>query len=396
VFLGAGYSLQVELICLAHDYPPEQRYAVALIWANSACGTSAETVNKVSFSAKFDYFGSMDTISPVYARLLLRELEQRQVDTAPLFEGTQLSRRELLRGGDIAVEDFVHILRTGDSMLGDEQLGFILGQKMHVFAMGPVGAGLALAPSLREGLQLLESFTRLHASYIDISARSTVRGLTVQILYGHDTGYVERFHTETAVLLLQQYMETLVGEKITDARYRLAIPEPANRERYEDALHGITEFNAVASEVEIPHHWLDLPSPFYHPELWEQAQLSLARSLKAISASKGAPYTQHVVTLLKTSDPPLPDLSQIAIELHVSGRTLNRRLKAEGTSFRQLKYGELLSRAKLYLEETHHSVEAIAEELGYNDAANFRRAFRKSEKCSPAEYRDKLAENTRR
>ena len=293
------------------------------------------------------------------------------------------------------MEDFVHILRTGDRLLGDEQLGFILGQKMHVFAMGPVGAGLALAPSLREGLQLLESFTRLHATYIDISARSTVRGLTVRILYGHDTGYVERFHTETAVLLLQQYMETLVGEKITDALYRLAIPEPTNREPYDGSLHGTVQFNAAASEVEIPHRWLDLPSPFYHPELWEQAQLGLARRLKELSASTGTPYTHHIVTLLKTSDPPLPDLGEVAFELHVSGRTLNRRLKAEGTSFRQLKSSELLSRAKLYLAETHHSVEAIAEALGYNDAANFRRAFRKSEKCSPAEYRERLSEDTR-
>ena len=331
----------------------------------------------------------MDTISPVYARLLLRELDQRQVDTAPLFDGTRVSRQELVRGGGIAVEDFVHILRTGDRLLGDKQLGFILGQKMHVFAMGPVGAGLALAPSLREGLQLLESFTRLHATYIDISARSTVRGLTVRILYEHDTGHVERFHTETAALLLQQYMETLVGEPITDARYRLAIPEPANREPYDEALHGMTEFNAGTSEVDIPQRWLDLPSPFYHPELWEQAQRGLARSLKELSASAGTPYTQHIVTLLKTSEPPLPDLDAVAFELHVSGRTLNRRLRAEGTSFRRLKSRELQSRARLYLRETDYSVETIAEELGYKDAANFRRAFRKSEQCSPIDYRQR-------
>ena len=69
----------------------------------------------------------MDTISPVYARLILRELDRREIDPAPLFAGTALSRQELLRGGDIAVEDFLHILRTGDGLLGDEQLGFMLG-----------------------------------------------------------------------------------------------------------------------------------------------------------------------------------------------------------------------------------------------------------------------------
>lgn len=329
----------------------------------------------------------MDTISPVYARLLLLELERRDIDTAPLFASSRLGRDELLRGGDIPLENFLHILRTGDQLLGDEQLGFMLGQKMHVFAMGLVGAGMALAPSLREGLQLLESFTRLHVTYIDISARSTLLGLTVTIHYEHDTGYVERFHTETAMMLLQQYMETLIGETIKDAHYCLAIPEPNNIDDYKEALHGTISFNTAANEVKITRGWLDLPSPYYHPELWRQAQVSLARSLKEQSEGEGTPYTQHIATLLRTSEPPLPDLNEVAFDLHVSGRTLNRRLQSENTSFRQLKSQALANRAKLYLRDTSHSVEAIAEELGYTDAANLRRAFRKTEGCSPIEYR---------
>lgn len=333
----------------------------------------------------------MDTISPVYARLVLRELERRNLDPGPLLAGTALSRHELLRGGDIAIEDFLHILRTGDEMLEDEQLGFLLGRKMHVFAMGPVGAGMALAPSLREGLQLLESFTRLHATYIDIGARSTVRGLTVAILYEQETGYLERFHTETAVMLLQQYMETLVGEPIDDAHYRFAIPEPDSRQDYTEALHGRISFGAAANEVDIPHHWLDLPSPYYHAELWRQAQIGLARSLNERSESPGTPYTQHIAALLRTSEPPLPELRDVAFDLHVSARTLNRRLQAENSSFRRLKSQALASRAREYLRSTDDSVEAIAEALGYQDAANFRRAFRKSEDCSPVEFRERAA-----
>ena len=189
----------------------------------------------------------MDTISPVYARLILRELEQREIDPSPLFRGTALSRDQLLSGGDIELTDFLHFLQTGDRLLGAEPLGFLLGRKMHVFAMGPIGAAIAVAPSLRQGLQLLENFTRLHATYIDIDARSTMRGLTVSILYEQETGYAERFHTETAVLLLQQYMETLVGEPIRDADYRFTMPEPDNRQDYASALHGRLVFNADAN-----------------------------------------------------------------------------------------------------------------------------------------------------
>ena len=335
------------------------------------------------------YFAEMDTISPVYARLLLREVLRRDIDPTPLFKGIALNEADLLKGGDIPMEDFLHILRTRDRLLGDEQTGFMLGRKMHVFGMGPVGTGMALAPSLRAGLQLLESFTRLHASYINISARSTVWGMTVTLLYEQETGYVERFHTETAVMLLQQYMETLTGEPIHDAHYRFAIPKPANSADYASALHGRISFDAGVNEVDIPHRWLDLPSPYYHSEPWRQAQMALSRRLKILTETEDMPYKQHIAGLLRTSEPPLPDLSQVAYDLNVSQRTLNRRLQTEKTSFRQLKSQALAGWAKQYLRETDRSVEAIAEELGYTDAANFRRAFRKTEGCSPIEYRQR-------
>ncbi len=329
----------------------------------------------------------MDTISPVYARLVLRELQRREINTAPLFAGISTRREELLRGGDISVDDFLHILRTGDRLLDDEQLGFLLGRNVHVFAMGPVGVAAASAPNLREGLQVLESFTRLHATYIDISARSTLQGMSVTILYQYDTGYMERFHTETAMMLLQQYMQTLTGNPVNDARYRLAIPEPENRGDYAKALQGQISFDASANEVDIPHRWLDVPSPYYHSELWRQAQMTLSKSLRQQSESEGTPFTQHIVGLLRTSEPPLPDLGEVAFDLNVSQRTLNRRLQGENTGFRRLKSDAMASWAKQYLRETDYSVEVIAEELGYKDTANFRRAFRKSEGCSPVEYR---------
>ena len=329
----------------------------------------------------------MNTISPVYARLVLRELERREIDPAPLFAGIAMRSEELLRGGDIAMQDFLHILRTGDKLLGDGRLGFMLGRKMHVMAMGPVGVAIASAPNLREGLQVLESFTRLHATYVDIDARSTLQGMTVTILYRHDTGYVERFHTETAMMLLQQYIETLIGEPISDAHFHFAFPEPENKAEYTDALHGRISFGAAVNEVDIPHRWLDLPSPYYHSTLWRQGQVTLSQSLKEQSESEDTPYKQHISGLLRTSEPPLPDLGEVAFDLNISQRTLNRRLQAENTSFRQLKSQGLARWAKQYLSETDYSVEAIAEELGYMDTANFRRAFRKSEGCSPIEYR---------
>ena len=75
--------------------------------------------------------------------------------------------------------------------------------------------------------------------------------------------------------------------------------------------------------------------------------------------------------------------------LTISERTLNRRLQAEGSSYRDLKSDALANWAQLYLDQTDKSVESIAATLGYQDTANFRRAFRKRTGCSPSEYRQR-------
>ena len=328
----------------------------------------------------------MDTISPVYGRLILRELQRRDIDASPLFEGTTLDRKSLERGADISMPDFLQILSTGDRLLEAEQLGFLLGRHIQVFALGSLGFALAAAPSLRGGLQLMESYTRLHATYIDIATRSSLTGLTMKVCYQQDIGAAEIFHTQTAMLLLQQYAEMLFGERIEDLHFRLAIPEPENKRDYLRELHGSVSFAANANEIDLPNFCLDTPSPYYHPGLWQQARMELSLRLK--EQVTGSPYAEYIVGVLQTTEPPLPEFLEVAANLHVSGRTLNRRLRNEHASFRQLKSQAQVHWARLYLRQTNQSVEAIALALGYTDAANFRRAFRKIEGCSPMEFRN--------
>ena len=329
----------------------------------------------------------METISPVYARLVLREMERCERDTSALFDGSSLDRDRLLKGGDIAVSDFLRILEVGQRSLPNSQLGLMLGRYMRVFAMGPLGSGMAVAPTLRDGLQLMESYTRLHTSYVDLEASSTLTGLTVRLSYRHDTGRLERFHSETAMLLMQQYVEELTGQRLEDAHYQMSCSAPQNMNDYEQAFHSRISFNCPQNQADIPRRWLDLPSPYFHPDSWREVQQSLSRQLKALGDRDTQSYTRHVQALLRASEPPLPELATVASNLLVSERTLNRRLQAENNSFRQLKSVALANWACLYLQQTDHSVESVAATLGYQDTANFRRAFRKSTGLSPQQYR---------
>ena len=76
--------------------------------------------------------------------------------------------------------------------------------------------------------------------------------------------------------------------------------------------------------------------------------------------------------------------------LFISKRTLARKLKAEDTSFRQIRDEILSKQSAAYLEEGRMSVESISALLGYHDSANFRRAFKRWFSMTPDQYRQQV------
>jgi AraC-like DNA-binding protein len=78
---------------------------------------------------------------------------------------------------------------------------------------------------------------------------------------------------------------------------------------------------------------------------------------------------------------------QISAKLGCSAATLRRRLKAEGTTFREVKEESLDTLAKHWLRDRSLTLDGIAEQLGFSDAFAFRRAFKRRNGVSPSDFR---------
>jgi AraC-like DNA-binding protein len=80
-------------------------------------------------------------------------------------------------------------------------------------------------------------------------------------------------------------------------------------------------------------------------------------------------------------------LEDVAQRLAIHPRTLNRRLQAEGSSFRRLSSGARSEAAQQLLEGTRMDVTTIAHVLGYADSSGFSHAFRRWSGETPIEWR---------
>jgi AraC-like DNA-binding protein len=82
-----------------------------------------------------------------------------------------------------------------------------------------------------------------------------------------------------------------------------------------------------------------------------------------------------------------PKMQDIARELHISSRTLQRRLQGDGFSFQQVLEEARHQLARHYLNNSVLELNETAYLLGYEDANSFVRAFRTWEGVPPAHWR---------
>lgn len=84
---------------------------------------------------------------------------------------------------------------------------------------------------------------------------------------------------------------------------------------------------------------------------------------------------------------------QLAAALHVSERTLHRRLSEAGLSYRQL-FDELRQqKARALLRDPAIPISTIADTIGFDEPASFSRWFQQQAGMKPSEFRRSLGEN---
>jgi AraC-like DNA-binding protein len=89
-----------------------------------------------------------------------------------------------------------------------------------------------------------------------------------------------------------------------------------------------------------------------------------------------------------------PAMAAIAAKLHMSSRSLQRRLQSEGTSFAQVLLDLRRDLALRYLRDERIGIAEVGFLLGFLDVAAFQRAFKRWTGTTPAQYRRSTQEQS--
>ena len=169
----------------------------------------------------------------------------------------------------------------------------------------------------------------------------------------------------------------------SSARLDVAIDEPEYMSRLRSELPPI-RFQQPAHRLQFAASRLDLPYVLHDPSALRAAVELCERQHAALGL--GATIAPRVRELM-TRSRVFPNFKTVAAHLHVSTRTLSRRLATEGTSFQVLLEDERKRRALTLVSGSQRSLSEIAAHLGYSSVSNFERAFRRWTGRSPTQHR---------
>ncbi|GAA6151752.1 helix-turn-helix domain-containing protein [Pseudoteredinibacter isoporae] len=330
-------------------------------------------------------------ISVYYARLVTRELELLGVDLKQFWRQSPLNEEQLQRETYLENSEFQGFLSLALTISERPELGLLFGKYAEAFSNGFVGLAAISAPSLQDCLQTHVSYSRMFASSIHLELHTKQYNgqqyLCVQAYELEDLGDTRQTQLEVFMRTVQNSVQNILGRPVYDGHYRFATPPPSYIEKYREYFDSPCYFNESVTAFEIPAQLALVRPTAYNPELWQAALERCNQQSDKASSLGYSEYTQRVREILRCSGPPLLKETDLAKAMHMSRRTLNRKLAKEGFGFRMIQQQVQMELVTQYLCNSALSIDAIASVFGYQEPSNFRRAVRRYYGKTPMQIR---------
>lgn len=331
-------------------------------------------------------------IPGVYVLLFSDLLKQLGYDESRLFEGLELDRTQLLAAdARVSVADAAQVLHRGLGVAGHEGLGFRFASALKVTLHGPVGLLALSSLTVRDALEAGTRYLGLRAPFLEFvwqtgPGEGDHSRVMLEVRERFPLGRQHDFFMEAMLMGLMYMVQQLNEDALLGAEVWMTGPPPPHYITLADTLPVPVRYNAPCCMVLASAAMLEQKSRLADPSIAALAREQCEAEYQKLFAAPDS-LLLHVRQRLLEFEEGTLSLEQMADHLHMSSRTLKRRLQEEGANYREIVEAVLRERATRLLMETDLPVSEIAFRTGYNDVSNFTRAFKRWTGKTPRDFR---------
>jgi len=320
-----------------------------------------------------------------WALLIWKQLQQEQLDAAAIFK--QAGLNPALLGDNNArypVRAMYKLWCAAQAASGDSAFGFNVGREWGSTSFNALGFAWLASGSLEEGFYRLQRYSKL------------VNNALVTQFYRSDNNYYFKFDTAEDPALVHhcardawltaiiKMARLLYGEAFTPVEVLLNGDNHDQTGALENYVRCPLVYQQVFNHIAIDVHTCEQQLPTADPEFALLSDQLLMTRLNQVDNTLSN-QVRHIIH----QELPNGNLSEqvVADKLHMSSRSLQRKLNDEQTNYYLLLTDARKKLAQAYIRSTQLSLNEIAYLLGFNNQANFTRAFKSWFLLSPSHYR---------
>lgn len=285
----------------------------------------------------------------------------------------------------VSTEEFFRLWEAVQTLSPDPAAGIRLATGLDTAMLPPSSLVAFYARDYRDALQRMARFKALCAPE-RINLLEKQRDATLTVDWVHAEGNVPPLLMDVHFSFFVELGRRGTGFHIIPRLVELQHADDGSGSH--QAYFGCAvQFGASRNALTLDAADLDRRFPGHNPELLAMLGAVLAVALSEASEPNTMAH-QVKATLKQIMASGRPEMSDVARELGMSERTLQRRITGEGTTYRQLLTQARQELVRHLLAEPSIDINEVAYLLGYEDPNSFYRAFRVWEGTTPARWRE--------
>jgi len=320
---------------------------------------------------------------------LVNLLHREGISISRALRGDQLTEQDLHKGSTrVSLDQLIRVCRSAVAFSHDPHFAFHAGQHVHLSTYGMYGFAILSSSSYRQALDFALKYFQLAVPLGPMSWRQE-HGRDVWTFVPIDAvrsdPQLVRFVTEFELSILLSLHRDLLGRSFSPLEVQLPFPAPQDAPVYANMFGCAVVFGRAHAQLILNAKWHAV-EPQFGNELAHAELVALCdQLLEGFRLRMGIAGMVREVLLLHRMAP--IRISEVSKRLHMSERTLRRKLRSEKTSFRSVLAELRMRMAVKYLRETDLSILEIAHSLGFSEEGSFRQAFRRWSKVAPRTFR---------
>jgi len=273
----------------------------------------------------------------------------------------------------------------------DPCFGLAVAKNIQPAALHGLGFSWIASDTLKDALNRLVRYYRILVNAGEIVLEEKDKTLFLWLKIPEHGGRIAYASLDMGLGMFVQLCRLTAGPSFSPIRVEFQRQDPENEK--EGSSKEFTDY----FDCEIAYGQQENKIGFSVEDLEKHlptANSALARANDQIVIDYLARFEKHNITnqirstVIEQLPSGVPSQENIASQLHQSVRSLQRRLKEEGTTFKQLVDQVRQELAKQYLKEHQRSIGEITYMLGFTEPSNFTRAFKRWVGVSPQQFRE--------